>query len=143
MGAITRFRHEYAFLSNFYPVSIEFEGSVYAAVEDAFQAAKTLDPKERMLIQLCQTPGDAKRCGRKVTLRDNWDEIKVDIMYQLLQKKFTNPTLRQKLLATGDAQLVEGNNHGDVFWGQVNGQGQNHLGLLLMRIRDEINRGEC
>ena len=143
MEAITRFRGAYSFLSNFYPVSIEYDGQVYAAVEDAFQAAKTLDPKERMLIQLCQTPGDAKRCGRKVTLRSDWNEIKIDVMHELLRKKFQNPMLRKKLLDTGDADLVEGNTHGDTFWGQVKGVGENHLGKLLMEVRAEIIRGDA
>ena len=142
MEPITRFRHKYAFLSNFYPVSIELDGEVYAAVEDAFQAAKTLDPTERRFIQLCQTPGDAKRCGRQVTLRADWNDIKVSVMHDLLRKKFKNPALRKLLLDTGDAILIEGNTHGDVFWGQVNGQGENHLGKLLMEVRAEILRGD-
>ena len=138
MEAITRFRGEYAFLSNFYPVTVELDGEKYAAVEDAFQAAKTLDPKERKFIQLCQTPGDAKRCGREVTLRPDWNDIKIDVMRNLLRQKFQHPVLRQKLINTQDAHLEEGNNHGDVFWGTVSGKGENHLGKLLMEVRGEL-----
>lgn len=135
-------KKEYSFLSNFYPISIEYEGAIYAAVEDAFQAAKTFDPAERMLIQLCQTPGDAKRCGRQVTLRPDWDLVKIDIMRELIKKKFQNPTLRKKLLDTGNALIIEGNNHGDTFWGQVQGVGENNLGKLLMEVRAAIRKGE-
>lgn len=137
-------RKETKFLSNFYPVTVSFEGERYAAVEDAFQAAKTLDPKERMLIQLCQTPADARKCGRKVTLRPDWNAVKVSIMLELLRQKFSNPTLRELLLATGDAELVEGNQHHDNFWGNCTCrrcaeiEGKNQLGELLMQVRSEL-----
>lgn len=147
MNRINSFkRKETKFLSNFYPVTVSFEGERYAAVEDAFQAAKTLDPKERMLIQLCQTPADARKCGRKVTLRPDWNAVKVNIMLDLLRQKFSNPTLRELLLATGDAELVEGNQHHDNFWGNCTCrrcaeiEGKNQLGELLMQVRSELRK---
>lgn len=147
MNTIDSFkRKETKFLSNFYPVTVSFEGERYAAVEDAFQAAKTLDPKERMLIQLCQTPADARKCGRKVTLRPDWNAVKVNIMLELLRQKFSNPTLRELLLATGDAELVEGNQHHDNFWGNCTCkkcaeiEGKNQLGELLMQVRSELRK---
>lgn len=139
-------RKETKFLSNFYPVTVSFEGERYAAVEDAFQAAKTLDPKERMLIQLCQTPADARKCGRKVTLRPDWNAVKVNIMLELLRQKFSNPSLRELLLTTGDAELVEGNQHHDNFWGNCTCKrcteivGKNQLGELLMQVRSELRQ---
>ena len=147
MEIVTSFkRKETKFLSNFYPVTVSFEGERYAAVEDAFQAAKTIDPKERMLIQLCQTPADARKCGRKVTLRPDWNAVKVNIMLDLLRQKFSNPTLRELLLATGDAELVEGNQHHDNFWGNCTCkkcaeiEGNNQLGELLMQVRSELRK---
>lgn len=147
MEPITSFkRKETKFLSNFYPVTVTFEGEAYAAVEDAFQAAKTLDPTERKFIQLCQTPADARKCGRKVTLRSDWNAIKVDVMLNLLRQKFSYPTLKAKLLATEDAVLVEGNTHHDNFWGNctcrkcVEIEGQNQLGKLLMQVREELKQ---
>ncbi len=148
METITSFkRKQTKFLSNFYPVTVTFEGDQYAAVEDAFQAAKTLDPKERLLIQLCETPADARKCGRRVTLRPDWNEIKVDVMLELLRQKFSHPRLKDMLVATEDAVLIEGNTHHDNFWGNctcrkcVEIEGQNHLGKLLMQVREELRKG--
>ena len=148
MEPITSFkRKETKFLSNFYPVTVAYEGDRYAAVEDAFQAAKTLDPKERMMIQLCETPADARKCGRHVTLRSDWNEIKVGVMLDLLRQKFSHTNLKAMLLATGDAVLIEGNTHHDNFWGNctcrrcVEIEGQNQLGKLLMQVREELRKG--
>ena len=84
------------------------------------------------------SPVIAKRIGRKVNLRADWEDVKCDIMKELLKKKFENAELAEKLLATGDMELVEGNNHGDRFWGMVNGVGKNMLGKLLMEVRDDL-----
>ena len=138
MDKIDLFRGEYAFLSNFQKCNIEFEGDVYPTVEHAFQAAKTFDKEERKRILSFASPVIAKRIGRKVKLRADWEDVKCDIMLQLLKKKFKNPELAEKLLATGEAELIEGNNHGDRFWGMVNGEGKNMLGKLLMEVRDDL-----
>lgn len=135
------------FLSNFYPVEIAFEGEKYLSVEAAFQAAKTLDPHERRRIQCADTPGKAKRLGRKVQLRSDWEIVKVDVMHKLLQQKFAPGTQCAKLLEdTNDTILVEGNHWRDVTWGIDLNQcprpdGKNLLGQLLMRVRAE-NRGQ-
>ena len=80
---------------------------------------------------------EARRWGNQIDLRSDWDEVKYDIMYELLKLKFQDPNLLAKLLATGDAHLEEGNRHGDKYWGTVNGSGQNYLGKLLMQIRSD------
>jgi ribA/ribD-fused uncharacterized protein len=135
--AITEFTGRYWFLSNFSPSPVEFEGIVFPTVENAFQSAKTLDLELRkQFIPL--GPGQAKRLGRSIPLREDWEEVKVDMMYHLLQEKFKDPELRASLLATGEEELIEGNTWGDRFWGVCKGQGQNMLGRLLMRIRQEI-----
>ena len=134
---------EYEFLSNFYPCSIEYEGLVYPTTEHAFQAAKTHDKIKRELIANCATPGDAKRMGRKVELRGDWEEVKDSVMLKVLRIKFKDEKLRGKLLATGNAMLIEDTRWHDNWWGVCNcekcpGVGKNMLGTLLMQVRQEI-----
>ena len=105
---IDNFDGEFAFLSNFYESPCEFEGVVYPTVEHAFQAAKTLDQLERQEIAAAPTPGKAKRMGRKVQLREDWELVKTDVMRECLKSKFNHPILKMQLLATKDAMLIEG-----------------------------------
>lgn len=136
---IVSFAGSYRFLSNFFPAPVMFEDHEYPTVEHAFQAAKTTSEKERRAIRSQSTPGRAKAHGRKVELREDWERVKLDIMYQLVRFKFeTNPELCAKLLAT-KGQLVEGNYWHDTFWGVCEGEGHNHLGKILMRVRDELS----
>lgn len=110
----------------------------YPTVEHAFQAAKTLDLESRRLVALAQTPGEAKRLGRNLILRSDWESLKIGVMRKCLRLKFENIELRQKLIDTGDEELVEGNNHGDKFWGICNSEGHNNLGKLLMELRNTL-----
>lgn len=137
-SAITRFNGRYVFLSNFSYDPVWLDGVRYATVEHAYQAAKTCKLHERAPFQHpLTTPAAAKRMGRHLNMREDWESIKLDVMESLLRRKFLNPTLCEKLLATGKAELVEGNTWGDVYWGQCPvGNGANHLGRLLMKIRD-------
>jgi len=135
---IDRFRGEFDWLSNFFLCQVEFEGMNFSNVEAAFQAAKCLDMKERERF-FGLSGGQAKRLGRRVELRSDWDEVKIEIMRQVLKSKFTqNSELREKLIATGDTELIEGNNWNDTFWGVCRGKGRNHLGKLLMEVRAEL-----
>lgn len=141
---ITFFRGKYAFLSNFHPSPIHLEDGIYANVEAAFQASKTDNPEERAEVRKQNSPTMAKRKGRKVTLRPDWDQVKLEIMHDLVRQKFTrHPELKEKLLATGEEELIEGNNWNDRFWGVSKGQGQNHLGKILMKIRAEVRFKEA
>ncbi len=141
---VREFRGKYSFLSNFWPVRVDYEGVTYPSVEHAFQAAKTLNPEEREDIRLAGSAGNAKRLGQKVTIRPDWDNIKIAIMQDLIEKKFAYPNLKEMLLNTGDEELVEGNSWGDVFWGVYCGEGQNWLGKTLMKVRDELRLAkEC
>lgn len=134
---ISSFRDEYFFLSNFYPVEIKLDGIVYPNAESAFQAQKTLDVEERRKFSMLKNPVQAKRLGRKVKLRDDWEEVKLDIMTEVVSQKFLqHPHLIEMLLQTGDEELVEGNKWGDRFWGVCKDKGENHLGKILMKIRD-------
>lgn len=135
---IEKFRDEYAFLSNFFPSTIRYNGKTWKTVEHAYAAAKTFDENQQEMIRNTTNVAQAKRLGRSVTLRKDWDDVKLSIMEELLVLKFSNPLLRPMLLATGDAELIEGNNWNDYFWGVCRGKGQNHLGKLLMKIRNNI-----
>lgn len=146
--AIVSFSEKYAFLSNFYPCTVQLQnpdGAIldYPSVEHAYQAAKTRNPMDRDSIRLlASTPGEAKRMGRKLTLRSDWETQKIIIMTQLLNQKFAAGLLRLSLKATGDRTLIEGNTWGDKTWGCVqsgNGWvGHNLLGTLLMQLRKTI-----
>lgn len=143
---IDKFKDEYAFLSNFYPsviyVKVENEWYSCKTVEHAFQASKTIYPKQQLEILFAETPGKAKRLGRKVVLRQDWEDIKVNVMRQYLMQKFADVELRKKLLETGNKELVEGTYWGDTFWGidLHTGQGENVLGKLLMEERERIRK---
>ncbi len=138
---IDRFAGEHFFLSNFYPVSFLYRKLLYKSSEHAYQAAKAMITLERDWIREALTARTAKRRGRKVTLRVDWDEVKTFVMERILEDKFVVPHLRTMLLRTDDAILIEGNYWGDTFWGICNGEGTNHLGKILMRLRARIREG--
>jgi ribA/ribD-fused uncharacterized protein len=136
---IDRFDGDNRFLSNFYKWAVRFEGIVYPSVECAFQAAKTTDVDLRIdFIEM--TSAQAKHAGRRLKLRADWEQVKLGIMEQLLTAKFSDKPMRQKLMATGNQQLVEGNDWHDAFWGVCDGVGENHLGRLIMKVRDQLRR---
>lgn len=136
---INSFTGKHRFLSNFWSCSRKDSLRLrllsprvygYPSVEHAYQAAKTKDLRIRRKIRACRTPGEAKRIGRTVSLRKDWDEIRLNVMDILVRRKFENPALKEKLLATGDEVLVEGNHWHDTYWGVCNcprcgNQGQN------------------
>lgn len=139
------FDGKYAFLSNFYPSPITpfNDGIIYPTVEHAFQAYKTTDINKRKEIAAQPTPGKAKRLGRHVEIRDDWQEIRINVMYAALKEKFKDLELQTKLLSTGNAELIEGNTWSDNFWGDCHCpkcrdiKGENNLGKLLMKIRED------
>ena len=134
---IDEFRGEYDFLSNFYSCPVTYNGESYLNSEAAFQAQKTQDPEIHHAMST-MSAGQAKKFGR--SLKDpKWFDKSVRIMYEVLTAKFTQHVdLRKKLIATGDARLVEGNNWNDTFWGMCHGKGENVLGCLLMMVREDL-----
>lgn len=146
---IDRFKGRYFFLSNFYyspiTVCLRYDGATtFPTVEHAYQAAKTDDIHKKRRIRRAETPGKAKRLGRSLELVPDWENIKVKTMEQLVLLKFTSSmSLTSMLLATGDAVLIEGNTWGDRFWGKVNGEGENHLGRILMEVRHFVGGPPC
>lgn len=140
---IGHFADDFAFLSNFYESPITHEGIFYDTVEHFYQAQKTLDRGERKKVATARSPGAAKRMGKKLKLRKDWESVKVEIMRQGLKRKFTrNSLLGNMLVATHPAKLEEGNWWGDHFWGvdHKTRTGQNWLGRLLMERREELMR---
>lgn len=147
---------QYRFLSNFHACKVIYKGIEYMHTEGAFQAQKTLDESLKLDIAKLSASESKKACGRhglklkdgtyiKVNLRPDWEEVKDQIMYEVVKAKFEqNPDLKERLLATGDAELIEGNTWHDNYWGDCTCSrcakkvGGNHLGKILMRVREEL-----
>ena len=129
----------YTFLSNMERCKVLMYNQWYTSVESAYQASKCADPADRVQFQHLN-PYEAKKLGRRVRMRPDFDTLKLQFMEELLRRKFSNvnPELKRKLIDTGDIELVEVNTWRDTFYGECNGIGQNHLGKLLMKIRQEI-----
>lgn len=142
---IDRFEGDYAYLSNFYPLAtpLRMSGIAFPTVEHAFQAAKTLDDDARQNIAAATTPGWAKHLGRRVGLRHDWEQIKLEVMRSCVEAKFRDPWLSKRLIATDPHPLLEGNTWGDRFWGvdARTGAGFNHLGRILMDVRAALIAG--
>ena len=137
MNVINSFDGEYDFLSNFYECPILWKGNLYLNSESIYQSYKTLD---NVPFDFTKTTGSqAKKISKKLNVRPDWNKIKFDLMYEICQEKFNqNTDIAQKLMNTGDAILIEGNYWGDTYWGKCNGVGQNNLGKILMKIREEL-----
>lgn len=129
------FRNEYWFLSNMYPCKIRVNGLEFECAEACFQSFKTEDKEARKAFQKING-FEAKKLGRKVNLRSDWNKIRLEVMFRVVNAKFRqNPEL-YKLLKKVDGLIVEDNTWNDRFWGKCNGVGQNNLGVILMAIRD-------
>lgn len=140
MKKIDSFRDEYYFLSNFYEAPITYNGITYQNNEAAFQAQKCTKREDQLLFSKLNS-SEAKKLGRQVSLRSDWESVKINIMQEVVFAKFSqNPALAEKLINTGIAYLEEGNTWGDRIWGTVNGQGANNLGLILMEVREKIKQ---
>jgi hypothetical protein len=140
---ILLFAGKYAFLSNFHPCPIVFLGKSYPTSEHAFQSLKMTDPVNAETVRNAPTPGQAKHLGRYYPMRSDWDDKRIDTMYEILRVKFHLPDMKQALLETENAMLIEGNYWNDTFWGMVQvsevvWEGENILGKILMDIRNEI-----
>jgi ribA/ribD-fused uncharacterized protein len=138
---ISEFQGEYRFLSNFYHSPIRWYRLIFPTVEHAYQASKTTSMIIQMRIARCGPPSEAKRMGRIAPMREDWDSMKLGVMEILVKAKFdpeTHPTLVQQLLDTGDEILQEGNKWNDRYWGVCRGVGKNHLGNILMTVREYL-----
>ena len=134
------FRDNYDFLSNFYECSVKWGGITYRNTEAAFQASKCTGINEHMRVQFTTLTGsEAKKLGRKVPIRMDWEQVKVGIMHDIVYCKFKqNLDLAKKLIDTGNIEIAEDNTWGDRFWGKCKGIGKNVLGIILMQVREEL-----
>lgn len=126
-----RFRDEYYFLSNMFPCKITYNGFTYNNAEAAFQAQKDLTRMEEFT---CLDGYSAKKLGKTVNLRPDWNNVKLTIMREILTIKFADKQLAAKLKSI-NTPIVEDNTWGDRYWGVCNGVGENHLGKILMDIQ--------
>lgn len=142
---INWFDGEDNFLSNFHERDFVWREAVWHTSEHAYQACKATTIKDFKWVMDSPSPGISKRRGQKIALRSDWDQVKVDLMFSICMAKFEDPILKEKLLATGDAELIEGNTWHDNFWGDCICEncrgivGKNQLGFTLMKIRKELN----
>lgn len=136
---INEFRGEYYFLSNFYDFPVKYHGLTYLNAESTFQAQKTLNENIKESF-CCLNPSQAKKKGRYVKLRNDWEQVKDQIMYEIVFNKFAyDAVMRQRLLNTENEYLEEGNSWNDCYWGVCRGRGKNKLGKILMRVRNELS----
>lgn len=139
---IMEFRGNYAFLSNFWMAHFEYEGIQWLSAEAAYQAMKIEDALVwKYMAGL--TAGDAKKYGKRLNIRKDWNDIKIRKMTDVVFCKFSqNDYLKTMLLDTGDREIIEGNNWGDTYWGKINTNGEwhgrNELGRILMYVRDVL-----
>lgn len=138
----------YDFLSNFWPSPIDAWGRRYPTNEHYYQAMKARRKADHDMIRLADTAREAKKLGKHIETRNNWNIVKIAIMKEGLDAKFSIPRLKQQLLATNNEILIEGNTWHDNYWGDCrcprcqNIKGVNMLGTLLMSIRSEIMLNE-
>lgn len=144
-NTIGEFKDQYRFLSNFYIAPLVWNGMAWPHSEAAYQAAKTLD-QAKWAEFAKMTPSQAKQAGKVVELRPDWEQVKVRIMLEIVAAKFLqNKDLAEKLRATGDAILEEGNHWRDTTWGicpAYSGKGHNYLGQILMQVRTWLQNNE-
>jgi len=138
---ITKFRGDYAYLSNFYTCEIVYENIVYKSVEHAYNAMKSTNFNDKLFIANAETPSISKKRARMIEIRKDWDMVKISIMKKLLKLKFEQEPFNQLLINTGKYKIIEWNDWGEIFWGidSRTKKGKNMLGILLMEIRDELN----
>ena len=151
---IEKFEGRYRFLSNFHPCKIEHQGITYPSVEHYYVSMKCNSSQYfngnqytvgdfREIIAKTVSAAVVKKMGQQMKVRSDWDEKKLDFMNWAVREKFKQEDLKELLLSTEDLPIIEGNFWHDVFWGQCScdkckGKGENHLGKILMKVRDEI-----
>lgn len=140
-NSIILFKDDYNWLSNFYPCTIEWKGHTYHSVEHAYVSEKSTEYSWKVKCSdKSITPGQIKRAGRRIPIRENFEYEKLYIMESLLRIKFSKQYLKQKLIETYPLELIEGNFHNDTFWGYClkTENGSNNLGIILMNLRNEF-----
>jgi ribA/ribD-fused uncharacterized protein len=145
MDAINFYRvaDKFGQFSNFAPFPISLNGEQWPTSEHFFQAQKFNDVDYRERIRKTRSSMEAAKMGRdrNQTIRQDWESVKIDIMRQAVLAKFTqHEQLRELLLSTGEATIVE-HTANDRYWGDGgDGTGQNMLGQILMDIREHLRQ---
>lgn len=143
---IWQFQENFRFLSNFWPVKIKYQGLKYPSSENAYHAAKCQQPNDKLKF-VGLSEAHAKRLGKRVECRADWNQVKLQVMEEILRLKFEpGSELAKKLIETEPYTLIEGNLWNDTYWGapltsiKLDGTytGENHLGKLLMKLREEL-----
>lgn len=138
---IKEFQNEFRWLSNFAPVKIVLDGVEFPSIEHAYMSAKSDDAEWK---KFCSNPinkaGDVKKQVRNIKIKENWNDIKLDVMRKCVEQKFNQEPYRTKLLETGIQYIQEGNMWNDTFWGVClkTNKGENHLGKLIMDFRSTL-----
>lgn len=140
MKKISGFFGEYRWLSNFWLTPVFYRGHIWPSSEHAYQAAKFVDTDWPRYYEISKTrtPGEAKRIGREGNLRPDWEEVKYDVMLEIVRAKFKTESLAAQLKATIPYDLEEENPWNDTYWGTTKGVGENNLGKILMQVRMEL-----
>jgi ribA/ribD-fused uncharacterized protein len=145
-NVISTFDGANQYLSNFYRCHFDWDNIIWPSSEHAYQAAKVKHPKARKAFSRITSPADTKQLGKVLQLREDWEEVKLSIMTEIVYAKFSqNSDLKEKLLLTGEAILEEGNTHRDVYWGICppgSFNGQNHLSRILMSVRTQLRNDQ-
>lgn len=136
-GVIAGFRGDYRWLSNFERCEILYKGIIYKSSEAAYQAQKTTNIKARYIFSKLDAR-ESKTLGKIINIRPDWDDVKLEVMEEICRIKFNLPQFKAKLIDTGEMEILESNHWGDKFWGVCDGVGENHLGKIIMKIREEI-----
>jgi len=131
-------QNEYFFLSNMYPCEVTYNGHTFQNSEAAYQAQKDLS---RVSEFEGITGKESKRLGRHVKMRPDWDSVKLEIMEDILRAKFSNPELAKKLKAV-NVPIVEETTWHDTYWGVCDGRGQNNLGKILTKIKNDLQKAD-
>jgi ribA/ribD-fused uncharacterized protein len=142
---IKEFQGEYRWLSNFAPVNIPLGNKVFRSVEHAYMSMKSVDTEWKDFCASEHNAGAVKKASKKIQLRKEWnDRFRLIIMRDLLYIKFNKEPYKSKLLATGNQNIQEGNRWNDKFFGVClkTGYGENHLGRIIMQIRDKLQSEE-
>ena len=133
----------YGCLSNFSQHGFEVDGKYWLTSEHYFQAQKFAGTQHEEDVRVAKSPGQAKQRGRdrKRPLRADWEEVKDDVMWLAVRRKFeTHADIREVLLSSGDEEIIE-NAPSDYYWGcGKDGSGKNMLGKILMEVREELRK---
>lgn len=147
MTLLIAFRGPYRFLSNDSWCTVTWKGVEYPSVTHAFQCAQTFDKAKQEEIKKTKRFTRVRRIGKTALQRPGWEKIQLAVLESLLRQKFAQPKFRQVLLSTKDYKLINGDHRGETYWGMIyhchKWLGENHLGKLLMKIREDIQKEEA